>query len=375
MQTEKIRIVIASTLKPIDDTRMFEKMGISLADSGNYEVYIVGFNASKPIAGPDIHFIPLRPFKRLSIRRLLAAWTIFQIVCKIKPSIFIVGTHELLFPAVFFKLRFRKKILYDVRENYFRNILFIPSFNLFLRPLLAVYVRTKEYCLAPFIDHFILAERGYEQELGFCGNTKTILENKIRQPIASPSRPKMDAGDRPIRLLFSGTLARSTGVLEAIKLAKELHAVEPRVRLTIIGYCALDQTLRAIKTAIQEADFIELIGGGSLVPHGQIIQAIQEADAAIISYPQNPSTFNAVPTKLFECLGYKLPILMTEHPAWLAYCIPYNACIPVDINAIDASSIVSQLKTREFYTKSPENIFWASEEKKLLHLVETLING
>jgi hypothetical protein len=45
---KKTKVVIASILKPIDDSRMYEKFGLSLEQANEYEINIIGF-ASKNI--------------------------------------------------------------------------------------------------------------------------------------------------------------------------------------------------------------------------------------------------------------------------------------------------------------------------------------
>jgi len=40
---KKQRIVLASVLKPVDDTRMFEKIGKSLSRNPDYEIFIIRY--------------------------------------------------------------------------------------------------------------------------------------------------------------------------------------------------------------------------------------------------------------------------------------------------------------------------------------------
>src|SRR5687768_10146092 len=92
-------IVIASVLKPVNDTRMFEKMGITLSNTKSYKVHIIGF-APPSIPATSIKLHPLKPFKRLSFDRLLAPWKVLRKVLSLKPSLLIITTHELLVPAI-----------------------------------------------------------------------------------------------------------------------------------------------------------------------------------------------------------------------------------------------------------------------------------
>ena len=189
----KKKVVLASVLKPINDTRMFEKMGQSLAATNKYDVNIIGFQANKTTSKSNIKFHPVFAFHRLSINRFFAGNKFYYQLKKIKPDLIIINTHELLWPAILYRLLYGSKVCYDVQENHFRNILFTDSFPLLVRPFLAAFVRTKEYLTYPFISHYFLAETYYSKELHFIGNDFTILENKalkISNELIEKSDPK-----------------------------------------------------------------------------------------------------------------------------------------------------------------------------------------
>jgi hypothetical protein len=364
---KKSRVVIASVLKPVNDARMAEKIGESLAGN-QFDVHIIGFPAA-PLSGKMLTPHPLPYFSRLSARRILMPWKIARKALALRPDVFIITTHELLGAALFVKLITRCSVIYDVQENYFRNILYTRSFPLWIRPLLAWYVRLKEILTARFIDHFFLAERSYASELSFQGAHHTILENKFKKPLRAGSQKR-----KLLHLIFSGTLGESTGVFIAIDLATRLHSANSAVTLTIIGYCSRPAELKKIKEAIRPLAFIRLIGGNKLVPHRQILEHLQSASAGIISYPSNPSTSGSIPTKLFEYLGLQLPILLINHPNWIDYCAPYNAAIVFDPAEIDARDILQTLRSKTFYTVAPRDVFWEAEEPGLIRQVNQLIN-
>src|SRR6476620_7546753 len=177
---KKRTVVIASILKPVDDTRMFEKFGVSLSDSGRYNVVIIGYpSIAKPVY-PNIEFIALNPFPRLSLMRMLAPLQMLKKLYEVKHDILIVNTHELLVVALLNRILFGNRIVYDIRENYYRNILHTDAFPGWLRYLIATCVRAKEKITAPLFSWFFLAEKVYEKEVSFTGKRITILENKPR---------------------------------------------------------------------------------------------------------------------------------------------------------------------------------------------------
>jgi hypothetical protein len=367
-EIKKRKIAIASILKPVNDTRTAEKIAQSLADTRQFEVHVFGFPADAlPAQSFVVH--SHSPFKRLSFTRIIVPWITFRKIYSLKPALLIISTHELIGPALLLKTITGCKIVYDVQENYFRNILHTLAFPFFIRPLLAIYVRIKEILSALFIDHFFLAEKAYDRELWFIGKRFTILENKLKRPEYFRMR-KRNAN----RLLFSGTLAETTGVFKAIEIANQLHSLDQRITLTIVGYCPQQFTLNKIKKTIEGHSHLRLIGGNKLISHHEILTQIEQADAGIIAYPDNPSTINSIPTKLYEYLGYRLPILLTYHPVWTKICMPYSAAIVFDPTRIDAPRILETLKHSQFYTLEPTDVYWDSEQPRLIRQVLFLLN-
>jgi hypothetical protein len=255
-----------------------------------------------------------------------------------------------------------------VQENYYRNIRHTNAFPPVLRNLIAAYVRFKEWVFASAIDHFFLAERSYPAETSFFKKRFTILENKVRKASSSLNKQR-----DPSKLLFSGTLSESTGVFIAIDLAIQLHTLDPKITLAIIGYCSQKDQLDKINAKIHEHSFIRLIGGSHLVPHEDILKEIERAGAGIIAYPPNPSTSQSTPTKLFEYLGNALPILLINHPPWVERCRPYHAAVVFEMQLFESRKLLQLLTDTHFYTKMPGDVYWESEEPRLLQAVDQLL--
>lgn len=367
-EIKKRRIVLASLLKPVNDTRMFEKLGVSLARE--YDVHVIGYEGQAPLPAPSISLHPLKPFGRIGIARLLRAFAVLRTVLRLRPDLLIICTHELLWISLMAKLLTGCKVIYDVQENYALNILHSPTFTPMLRPLAAGYVRAKERLSNAWVSFYFLAEAGYEKEIEFPGTRNVVLENKVRSPQTDKQQHALTSiASDTIQLLFSGTLAETTGVFIALDVASRLHVLDPKIRLLITGYCAHADTLLKLKAALKDKPFVTLQGGDRLVPHTAILESIQAADFGIVSYPPNPSTLNSTPTKLYEYLAYRLPMLLIDHPAWVARCASYRAAVPFDPENFDSASVLQALKTQTFYTAPPDGIYWEEEENKLFKAV------
>jgi hypothetical protein len=162
-------------------------------------------------------------------------------------------------------------------------------------------------------------------------------------------------------------------VFTAIDLAVKLHINDERIRLTIIGYCAQSAVLQRIRLLIQPRPFITLISRNAPISHTEIFDAIKKSDFGLITYEINPATMNSIPTKLYEYLGFKLPILLINHKPWVDFCYPFSAAIVFDKNSIDSVSLFKEMTSKIFYTAEPADVYWESEEPKLMRVVSELL--
>ncbi|HCM75863.1 MAG TPA: hypothetical protein DIS90_05750 [Cytophagales bacterium] len=351
-------VVFATVLNPVDDTRLYEKMAMSLVPSHDYEIYIIG-QAINPIpACAGIQFIPLKPVPRLSMGRWMQSLKIALKLIQLKPELLIVNTHELLIVSVLNRILFGAQIVYDIRENYYRNIRFTEVFPAWLRKPLAWWVRLKEKFTAPLFHHFILAEKSYESELTFLKKRYTVLENKAVLPPGFER--KKGSG---FNLLFSGTISKSTGIFEALSLAQSMHELEPRVTLTVAGFCALEGERKEIRTRIKNKPYITLKGFDHALPHSRIMDEIARADFGIIYYPPSPHTLGAYPTKLYEYMACQLPILSWENQTYSHLIKEHGAGLMVpDIS----HKWIAALPILPFYSSPIPGITWEGQKFKAI---------
>jgi glycogen synthase len=372
------RILLAAVLKPVNDSRMFRKLGLSLAKLPNTRIQVVGYRSPEPAAPANISFFPIFSFKRLGLGRFLASGQFFKLLWRLSPHIIILGTHELLLITVIYKIFRPCQIIYDVRENYYLNLTSQKVYPPVISLLLATSIRLTERFAARFIRYFFLAEKSYAPELPFLQNRYLILENKYQTPTPTPPIPAPFPGRKiptgGIQLLYSGTISVLYGVFRAVALCEALNQVKPVFRLTIIGYCPQPEVLLQLKTRIANNAAITLIGGDVLVAHEQIVENIQKSHIGLLPYQLHPSTFNCVPTKLFEYLGHALPVLVQQNPLWEELLTKYDAGLAIDFGHFDATAIWDYLANHTFYEgKNLSEVYWNSEEKKLQDWAQTTI--
>ncbi|MBY0427452.1 MAG: glycosyltransferase, partial [Cytophagales bacterium] len=369
-------ILLASVLKPCDDSRMFEKMGMSLAQVPGVTVHIIGHKVNRKSFTPNIIFHPIFSFSRTSFLRMLAPWKYAIQILKVKPTIVIVNTHELLIFTCLYKILFGAEIYYDIQENYFQNIAYTTTFPKSIRLPLAYIVRLKEWILAPLFKHFILAERCYANEIHFLKNRQyTIVENKFESALLSqwkgkktePLALKIAKGDR-LNFIYSGTIAIEYGIFEAIEFMRNWVKVYPNSELYIIGFCPKVSTWDKVRKEIQGLEFVKMHGDSNeLVPHQQILEALNRADVALLPYQPLRYTQHRVPTKMYECMALNLPMVIQTNPFWMTIYGPWKAGVSTDFTHADAKQVFNDLSNTPFYpTGTPQDIFWDTENEKLL---------
>lgn len=366
---KKRTIVIASILKPVTDTRMFEKFAQSIVNNTECEVIILGNQISNKPVHTHIRFISINVQNRIGYERFFAPFKHFFILLKIKPSLLIITTHELLWLVIALKLMRKVKVIYDVRENYYLNIRYTDTYPAPIQFLLASYVRIKEKICSSLISHFILAESSYASELSFIADRYSVVENKSNIVGNRAHNPNNDK----IKIIFTGTIASSTGIFEAIELAIKLHAVNSKIHLVIIGYCAQASTLNQVKERIKGFEFIQLIGGDHLVPHDQIMEQVLIADFGVIHYPDSPHVKGRIPTKYYEYLAHHLPVLIQKESDLFHKANQFGACIGVDFKNPDTDQIAYQMTNTTFYSSSTACVTWEEEESKLIAVIKKVL--
>ncbi|GAB3866024.1 hypothetical protein GCM10028824_05940 [Hymenobacter segetis] len=380
--------MLASVLKPVDDTRMRGKFAETLAGRPQVQVHVAGRNAAGPsvsLAAPGVFQHGIFKGSRLSLERLATQLRYWQLLRRLKPDLVIVHAPELLpLTLLWHWLKKGRKFVYDIRENYALNVSTQRVYQGFTRRWLAAGLRWVEARTVRRAAGVILAEASYADELPFLNELPpsrvVVLENKYQPQLGEILRQqpiKLPSPTEPLRLLYSGTISELNGVWEAIALAEQLRAAWPGgVRLTIIGFCQQPELLRQLQeTAARNSDWLTLIGGVQPVAHADIVAEIGQSHLGLLAYRPHPSSERCRPTKLFEYLAHGLPVLASPNPLWQEVLDAYSAGLSVDFGQpIDAAALVVRLQRHSFYPHGiPTDVLWDGEGKKLWHLLDTVI--
>ena len=297
-------VLLASVLKPVDDTRMRGKFAETLRQRPGTAVHVAGRAAGSDSLNsteksPAVQLHPIFAGTRLSLDRLLAQWRYWRLLRQLQPSVVIVHAPELLPLTLLWQcLGAGRRFLYDIRENYALNVSTQGVYGSVARWGLVAGLRLVETWTARRAAGMLLAEESYAAEMPFlseAAGSVQVLENKY-QPQPNEVMPTRGQPLPPpaevLRLLYSGTISELNGVWEAIHLAEQLRPAWPGgVHLTVIGFCQQPALLRGIEEKVAaNAAWLTLVGGAVLVPHARIVTEIRRSHLGLLPYRPHPST-------------------------------------------------------------------------------------
>ncbi len=369
---EKIKVAIASVLKPLKDPRAYYRMGLSLRETNKYRINIIGFSIKNKSVTDYLIFTPLFCQKRTHWKRFFVGLKFIKILVRQSPEILILSTYELLPAAVFVKQFLKFKLIYDVQENYSNNLRFNKTGTGIMRGLTVNAIKIIEKFSKPYIDHYIFAEQCYVEE--FPGiNNYTVLENKHYGKIR-PRIPFSPATKASFSFLISGTLTEVYGTLKGIGWFKQVLGAYPGSKLKIIGHVPLaDYGIRILKE-IKGFDAIEVEIGNTPIPYEELLSAHRDIDFCLMPYHQLPSIAPKMPSKLFDAVALGIPSLFSANKKWSEFVEPYQAGQAVDFNDITnaAESFAVLIKKTYFTEPVSEDVLWKSDKENFLNIIQNM---
>ncbi|TAF33788.1 MAG: glycosyltransferase [Cytophagales bacterium] len=358
------KILIASVLKPVDDNRLYHKIALSLA--AEYEVHLVGYEGNtEKAAHLNVHLHPEFRFSRLSYKRLLCVFKLYEWVKKLQPDVLIVAAVELL-PIVFFIKPFVKHIIYDIQEDYYKNIRYQNIYPKGLKVLLANTIRYLENTCSKKINCFLLSEKIYQKDLNFINKNSFLLENKVSEKyIGTPSYNFISFYDKiNISCLVYGNISKSYFIEKSIQLIKNLNKNKSNISfsLKIVGNCLDNSYKDYLKNIIDLDKAIELAISKKTICYETILENLKNSDVILMPYQINESNQERIPTKFYECLAFSKPMIISKNIYWDNFLEPYQAHISIDFDTEDSEDLKEKILRTVFYPSFIAEDTYSSKE-------------
>jgi hypothetical protein len=365
-----MRIVLASLLNPPLHARMFYKEALTLQKAG-YEVTVIGRNHTPEkteFYQNGVHCIGLPYFKRSNFyARYQRKKEIQQLILSLNPDIVHIHTPELL-PLCPILKKNKIKIVYDVHENYRKNIQSTKYYPFYLKPFVLLYLSHCEHFAYKYADAVIYAENSYQNYLNLSENKVFYVLNAY-QPIepATEFLLSFNANNYDLILLYTGTIAKEWGILNALQMWEKLQQ-KYKTALIIAG--------SGIFRELPLHKDIYLYPVENYLPYAHIVRTLEEISKfrhkvfGLMLYEPLPSIMECLPTKWFEFVYYRIPILYTDSSYWNSL----NRELNFGLSDLEYNTISLPLN---YYPLSDESYIpytWDKQKETLLEVYQNLKN-
>ncbi|WP_100626903.1 glycosyltransferase family protein [Algoriphagus formosus] len=369
--SQKIPVLIASSLKPAKDARAFWRLGQTLRETNKYDLNFIGFS-SKAASSPqnDRFFISITNTKS-QLERIVSIFRFFNYCLIVKPKILICCTWEYLIPAKILKSYLGFRIIYDVQENYLANLNLILNRSTW-KVKLAKWLIEKSECIKG-IDYYILAEKCYQDEMP-SKKPFIILENKYNGPKYDPKPPVVFKEKEAFEFLLTGTITPAYGMEKGIQFFLQILERFPKSKLRVFGHVTLEYFGKNLLDQYKNHPriFIEL--SSDPIPYTEVLDAIYKTDFLLLPYLNHKALAQKIPSKLFEAGALNTAVIIQENPTWTDFVSSHKMGVSVDFqNTQEAvKEFISGLDQDFFQGQIPEVFHWKAEGEKLLSVLDSL---
>ncbi|MBN1594254.1 MAG: glycosyltransferase family 4 protein [Candidatus Coatesbacteria bacterium] len=365
-----MKILVASSLHPIDDPRVFQKEAVSLAK--RHDVHIVAVGAPTCGAEENSKGVSLHPFERRGgkiLGTIRAYREILKRVREVRPEVFHFHDPDLVPLGLWLNSVGKCKVIYDIHEDVKKTLMkkrWLPG--PLKKPLGWLFGKLEMMAVRRFSAAVVAEPYAMKR---FKVPNAVLIRNYF--PLFPDTPRSVFDGSRPLRLIYVGSLTETRGVLS---LAKALDHIRTPVELVLAGKFHSDDFRSKV---LANRSNIRYLGW---VPLDKVFDFLHEADIGMNCILPAPSHDEMLGTKVFDYMAARLPIITSNFSVWpeMVEKAGCGLCVdPADPRAIAAA--VEELASNPERIASmgevgrklfEEKYNWSMEETKLLDLYDSL---
>jgi len=297
-------------LSPVQgrDERVFRREALPASEFGIRETIIGPHGERGRIEG--IEFVPLAQKRNRALRILLASKGVVPALRQ-RADIYHVHSPEHIVTGLILKFLFRKRVIYDSREDFpamMLNKTYLPSR---LRRWAKNLVFQAERSAALCFDGFVTADPGSLRPHAKSGSSKKLVFYNLPNLRFFPD---LDGQTKRFDLVYRGGLSERAGTFVLLDAVHLLMTEGLPVRLLIFGYTDTGTVRHKIKEHIRMLQIEDLVTLGGVIPHTQMAATLAQARVAVCPLRRIPKFLNNLPVKVFESWACGLPVIATDLP-------------------------------------------------------------
>jgi len=364
-----IKVSHITTVHTAFDPRIFHKQAKTLVNAG-YDVSLIAQHDKNKIVN-GIKIIALPKTKNRLQRMFGLTLRVLCLSLGQKADVYHFHDPELIPVGVILKL-LGKKVIYDVHEDYAKQILSNPSLPKITRNSIAGFTKAAEYILSRFYDGIITATDDILENFSYTKKALCVRNFPLLSRHENVERNFKANGD-VFNLIYIGGLVKIRGISQIIR-AIELIDSNKQVKLTLCGKFNPPEYAEELKT-LEGYEKVKYLGW---VDPYDIPKLLNNFDAGIVCLHPISNYLTSLPLKLFEYMSASLPVIASNFPLWKEI-IEGNKCgICVDpLKPKDIAKAIEYLmenpKLRKEMGENGRNAVlekynWEKESEKLIDL-------
>ena len=362
----KIKICQITTGHRAFDDRIFHKECKTLANAGFDTSLIAHFDKDDVV--DDVKIISLPKAKNRFDRIFGISFKAFRLALKQKSDVYHFHDPELLPLMAFLKLITKKKVIYDVHEDYEKKILSRDWIKGSFRKIISFSFRMLESFCATTFDYIITADS--HTKMKFNSNKTEVVANFV--PLSFTEGLTAKKTDDVFKIIYAGGISKDRGIYVMIETMKYLQ--NNNIELHLLGEIDDKELIDNIKT-------LRMVKYHGWLPWTAVSQHLLDADVGLILLQPVPAYLyypgeNII--KLFEYMSTGLAILISNFPKLSKFISDINCGIPVDpTNPKEIAKVIEHLyKNPDLKREMGENgkkailnkYNWDNEQNKLIRL-------
>ncbi|MDD4170391.1 MAG: glycosyltransferase family 4 protein, partial [Desulfotomaculaceae bacterium] len=336
--------ILIMTVHRWDDPRVFHKEACSLAKKYRVELHAPGEGKNFRRQGVKVCSLPRYTSRCL---RPLQWWRLLLRGLSTRAKVIHLHDPELLPVGLLIKLLCRKKLVYDVHEDFAASLESKPWLPPLLRPALATVLGRAEKWFARRVDALVLAEMYYEE---LFPKNKVPSVGIYNYPLPGLITGTGAPGQKQVyKMIYAGAISRPRGAEQMVRALALVNWQGRDFRLLLIGPVrplVLRAELISLAASLGLAEKVIITG---LLPLEEVYGHYAGADLGLCLLHPEKNYIKSLATKIFEYMAAGLPVLASDFPAWTE--LVQKNCCGLNVNPLDEIAIAKNI---ERFLNTPE---------------------
>jgi len=367
-----LRVAHLTTVHSALDHRIFRKECRSLARAG-YAVTIIGpHRADGQEESIAIRAIA-KPQSRV-LRMTETVWRLYRAALRETADVYHFHDPELI-PIALLLRAHGKKVIYDVHEDYPKDIYYKPYLPRFVRRAISSIVESMEVAAARHFSAVVAVTPAIAGRFA-AANEKTVIVRNFpyREELLDGCAQPWDA--RRVAAAYVGTVSPQRGISEMVQ-AAGLLPPSLGATLEIAGEEVPQQITR-------QAGWMRVRHHG-ILDQRSTYDLLRHVRVGLSCQHPIPTFVDSIPVKIFEYMGAGLPIIVSNFPFWRQMLEEFRCAIFVNplnpreiasaLEYLLANSAEAEAMGRRGQAAVALQFNWNSESKTLVDLYAGLIGA